>query len=110
MTDKPASAAHVQGDVGLNGSLSDYSSAICYGVFTLAHVRPSMDRVRGRAMPWYRTVEILPAGRAAGFAEQSQAGQHRRGVEQVRISRIIGLLEKQRPTTFARGLFQESRA
>ncbi|MER9470881.1 class I SAM-dependent methyltransferase [Mesorhizobium sp. M0482] len=36
---------HVQGDVDLNGPLSDYSSAIyditvCCGVFTLGHVRP----------------------------------------------------------------------
>ncbi|MER9953219.1 class I SAM-dependent methyltransferase, partial [Mesorhizobium sp. M0047] len=36
---------HVRGDVDLNGSLSDYSSAsyditVCCGVFTLGHVRP----------------------------------------------------------------------
>ncbi|MES0192765.1 hypothetical protein [Mesorhizobium sp. LSJC264A00] len=49
MTYKPASAAHAQGDVGLNGALSDYSSAmydttVCYGVFTLGHVRPDALR------------------------------------------------------------------
>ncbi|BCH12645.1 type 11 methyltransferase (plasmid) [Mesorhizobium sp. 131-3-5] len=44
---------HVQGDVNLNGPLSDYSSAtyditICCGVFTLGHVRPDALRELAR--------------------------------------------------------------
>ncbi|MEV8883704.1 class I SAM-dependent DNA methyltransferase, partial [Mesorhizobium ciceri] len=44
---------HVQGDVDLNGPLSDYSSAtyditVCCGVFTLGHVRPDALRELAR--------------------------------------------------------------
>ncbi|RUW33142.1 class I SAM-dependent methyltransferase [Mesorhizobium sp. M2A.F.Ca.ET.015.02.1.1] len=44
---------HVQGDVDLNGPLSDYSSAsyditVCCGVFTLGHIRPDALRELAR--------------------------------------------------------------
>ncbi|RWC27838.1 MAG: class I SAM-dependent methyltransferase [Mesorhizobium sp.] len=44
---------HVQGDIDLNGPLSDYSSAtyditVCCGVFTLGHIRPDALRELAR--------------------------------------------------------------
>ncbi|MER8930649.1 class I SAM-dependent methyltransferase [Mesorhizobium sp. M0915] len=62
---------HVQGDIDLNGPLSDYSSAtyditVCCGVFTLGHVRPDALRELARVT---RPTGFIIASTRKSYAE-----------------------------------------
>ncbi|MER8961754.1 class I SAM-dependent methyltransferase [Mesorhizobium sp. M0701] len=74
---------HVQGDVDLNGPLSDYSSAtyditVCCGVFTLGHIRPDALRELARVT---RPNGFIVASTRKSYAEAASFGDEVRRLQ-----------------------------